>query len=128
MAMSGSAATVTRNPRFSESTATRAWRTRAESSTTSTFNGLAGREAGTESVSAESRCLSELTFFPIHETPIRVVSGPGAPTISFSREPHGRGAGECRELRCGTRALLAMDGPLVRRTVIYRPHHASLPH
>src|SRR4029077_13920898 len=61
MAMSGSAATLTRNPRFSESTDAKTWRTIAESSTTRTFSRAELSGEGAEGVSAKSWRLSERT-------------------------------------------------------------------
>src|SRR2546426_3996703 len=84
MAMIGSAATVTRNPRFSESTATRTWRTMAESSTTRTFKGPEPPAAGVVRVSVKSWCLSELKSFPVHECPRRL--GDAASNHLFRRD------------------------------------------
>src|SRR5438093_1297048 len=69
----------------------------AESSTTRTFKTPESPGALAVRVSAKSRCLSELTFFPIHETRRRTATARGIASKPLSRELYDRGAAECTE-------------------------------
>src|SRR5207253_7959822 len=121
-------ATLTENPRFSESTDPSTWRTMAESSTTRTFKTPESPGALAVRVSAKSRCLSELTFFPIHETRRRTATARGIASKPLSRELYDRGAAECTEPHRGPWDSSVTGTLSVQRTVTCRRRHRGFPH
>src|SRR5439155_17022168 len=128
MAMKGSAGTLTENPRYSESTDPSTWRTMAESSTTRTFKTPESPGALAVRVSAKSRCLSELTFFPIHETRRRTATARGIASKPLSRELYDRGAAECTEPHRGPWDSSVTVTRSAQRTVTCRRRHRGFPH